>query len=346
MVILSIGSVVRRSRWVESEVLVTHGFWADLPTPIFALAPMANVTDAAFRRMFATYGKPTVLWTEFVSVEGLCSAGRERLLPDLWFTEAERPIVAQIFGTHPEQFEQTAGLMAELGFDGIDINMGCPDKNVEKQGAGAALIKNPELAREIIRATKRGARGLPVSVKTRIGHARPQIDEWLPVLLGEDLAALTVHLRTRKEMSDVPAHWELAPTIATLRDQLAPQTKLLGNGDINSLDEAEVKIRDTGFDGVMIGRGAFGSPWFFSGTVPEPVTRLNYLIEHAELFEQLYHSDQGKDQGKLKNFEVMKKHFKAYLAGIEGTRDLRLQLMSVENATELRALIEGFIREN
>jgi len=320
-----------------------HGFWSQLPRPIFALAPMANVTDAAFRRMFAKYGKPTVLWTEFVSVEGLCSEGRGRLLTDLWFVEAERPIVAQIFGTHPAQFEETATLVAELGFDGIDINMGCPDKNVEKQGAGAALINNPTLAREIIQATKQGARGLPVSVKTRIGHRRNQIDEWLPVLLGEDLAALTVHLRTRKEMSDVPAHWELAPQIATMRTELAPETILLGNGDISSLSIGEAMCQSTGFDGVMIGRGAFGSPWFFSGAEPTVEARLRLLVEHAELFESLYHTDTDKQHGKLKNFEVMKKHFKAYIGGVPGAKELRLALMETENAIQVRALIERFI---
>ena len=224
---------------------------------------MANVTDAAFRRMFAAYGKPDVFYTEFVSVEGLLSRGVEKLLPDLWFTENEHPIVAQIFGNKPEQFARVAEMIVRLGFDGIDINMGCPDRAVEKQGAGASLIKNPELARRIIRATREGAAGLPISVKTRIGYNKEQLDEWIPELLSEDIAALTVHLRTRSEMSYVPSHWELAQKIVELRDRYAPHILVAGNGDVASLEEARTKATENRLDGVMVGRGAFGSPWFF-----------------------------------------------------------------------------------
>ncbi len=321
-----------------------QNFWDKLVKPIFVLAPMANATDAAFRAMFAKYGKPDVLFTEFVSVEGLLSAGRERLLPDLWFSSAEHPIVAQIFGTQPQQFEEVAAQLVELGFDGIDINMGCPDKSVEKQGAGAALIKNPGLAAEIIRATKRGAHGLPVSVKTRIGYKTNEIKDWLPVLLGEDLAALTVHLRTRAEMSDVAAHWELASEIVALRDRHAPQTKVVGNGDIPSLVDAHTKVTEAGLDGVMIGRGAFGAPWFFSGDTPPLPDRLRILIEHAELFEKIYETSTTVKRGGLKNFEIMKKHFKAYCTGFDGAKELRIRLMTTDNATQVRAITEDFIR--
>ena len=193
-----------------------------------AMAPMANVTDAAFRRMFVECGKPDVFWTEFVSVEGLFSRGREKLLPDLWFSPGEHPIVAQIFGGKPEQFAAIGPLIKELGFDGVDINMGCPDRGVEKSGGGAAFIKTPALAKEIVRALKRGVgadatAALPVSVKTRLGYSKTEeLDKWLTALLEEQPAALTVHLRTRAEMSDVPAHWELAPKIVALRDR-SPQ---------------------------------------------------------------------------------------------------------------------------
>src|SRR5271154_805490 len=156
-----------------------RGFWKKLKKPIMAIAPMANVSDAAFREMFAKYGPPDVFWTEFVSVEGLLSKGRDRLLPDLWFSPQEHPIVAQIFGAKPEQFEEVGPLIRELGFDGVDINMGCPDRGVEKQGAGAALIKDFDRARAIIRALKRGVGDLPVSVKTRIGYSKNQIDAWI-----------------------------------------------------------------------------------------------------------------------------------------------------------------------
>lgn len=318
--------------------------WDNLTPPILALAPMADVTDAAFRRLFAAYGKPDVLFTEFVSVDGLLSRGKERLLVDCWFTEAERPIVAQIFGGVPEHFERVAALIAELGFDGLDINMGCPDKSVEKQGGGSALINNPTLAVEIIRATKRGAPGLPISVKTRIGYKVNQIEEWLPVLLAEDIAALTVHLRTRKEMSDLPAHWELASDVVALRDQYAPQTKVLGNGDVQTLEEARARCAETGLDGIMIGRSAFGQPWFFSGTTPPLGERLRIMIEHAELFEQLFASNLSKREGGLKQFAVMKKHFKAYASDFDGAKELRIQLMETNGAAEVRAITEAFLQ--
>lgn len=321
-----------------------QSFWNNLPKPILALAPMADVTDAAFRRLFAKYGKPDVFFTEFVSVDGLLSKGKERLLPDLWFTEAEHPIVAQVFGAVPEHFERVATMLTQLGFDGIDINMGCPDKSVEKQGGGASLINNPSLAVELIRATKRGAPSLPVSVKTRIGYKTNQLAEWLPVLLTEDIAALTVHLRTRKEMSDVPAHWELASDVVALRDKYAPETKVLGNGDVQTLDEARAKIAETGLDGVMIGRGAFGAPWCFSGVTPPLGERLRIMVEHAELFEQLFKSNLTKREGGLKQFAVMKKHFKAYVNDFDGAKELRIRLMETDSAAEVRVITENFLR--
>ena len=332
-------------------------FWLQLPRPIMAQAPMANVTDAAFRRMFAECGKPDVFWTEFVSVEGLLSRGREKLLTDLWFDKenpAERPIVAQIFGGKPEQFEEVAPLIKELGFDGIDINMGCPDRGVEKSGAGAALIKDPARARAIIRALKRGAGDLPVSVKTRLGYTNTaEMDEWIPALLEEDLAALTVHLRTRAEMSDVDAHWDLAPKIVALRNRIAPQTVLLGNGDVRSLADGRAKAAASGMDGVMVGSGIFGNPWFFSGRTPDVKERLERLVAHTELFEKLYRSDNPKtigQGGRLKNFDVMKKHYKSYTSangdgqgGSEGAKDLRIRLMEAENAAQVRQIVLDFL---
>lgn len=307
------------------------------------IAPMANVTDAAFRRLFAKYGRPDVFWTEFVSVEGLLSKGKDRLLVDFWYSEEEHPIVAQIFGSKPEQFEKVAIMIKELGFDGIDINMGCPDKDIEKSGSGAILIKTPELAKEIIRATKQGAGGLPVSIKTRIGYSKNQIKEWVPVLLQEDLAALTIHLRTRNEMSKVPAHWELAGDIVALRDEYAPETILLGNGDINTIEDAEFKIKESGFDGIMIGRGIFGNPWLFSKRTPSLEERLQVMCEHTDLFQGIFKSDQDKENGNLKNFDVMKKHFKAYAMGFDGAKELRIRLMETENSVEVRKITEEFL---
>jgi len=315
---------------------MSRNFWRELKRPILAMAPMINVTDAAFRKMFAEIGKPDVFWTEFVPVDGLLSKGKETLLPMLWFDESERPIVAQIFGAKPEHFETVGAMVRELGFDGVDINMGCPDRDVEKQGAGAGLIKNPDLARRIIRALKKGASPLPVSVKTRIGYSsQKEMSPWLRVLLEEDLAALTVHLRTRKEMSKVAAHWEAAPEIVDMRNKYAPQTLLLGNGDIGSLDEAHTRIQESGMDGVMIGRGIFGNPWFFSGRTPELKERLERMTIHAELYETMY-------KGR-KPFALMKKHFNAYVTGFEGAKELRMKLMETENAAEVRRVVEGYV---
>jgi nifR3 family TIM-barrel protein len=318
-------------------------FWKNLQKPIMALAPMANVTDAAFRRIIAKYGKPDVAWTEFVSVEGLLSEGRAKLLVDFWYAEAERPIVAQIFGSKPEQFTRVAAMVRELGFDGIDINMGCPDRGVERSGGGAALIKDPGLAVEIIAATKRGAEGLPVSVKTRLGYNENAMAEWLPRLLAAEPAALTLHLRTRQEMSDVPAHWELAGEAVAIRNAAGSDTVLLGNGDVPTVAEARAKISSSGLDGVMIGRGIFGNPWLFSEQIPTVFQKLSVMLEHTDLFQELFHSDQP---GRLKSFDVMKKHYKAYANGFDGAKELRGKLMQAENAAEVRATTEAFLKEH
>ncbi|MES2006933.1 MAG: tRNA-dihydrouridine synthase family protein, partial [Patescibacteria group bacterium] len=250
------------------------GFWGDLKAALpagrqafFVLAPLANVTDAAFRRIIAKYGKPDVLWTEFVSADGLIKAtseGKAKLMRDLLFTEAERPIVAQLFTSNPETMEAAAKLCQGLGFDGIDINMGCPDKSIEKQGAGAKLITTPDRAREVIRAAKRGAPNLPVSVKTRLGYNKDILEEWLPVLLAEELAALTLHARTRKEMSKVPAHWDRVKRAVEIRNELGSKTLIIGNGDALNMEDARKKAAESGADGVMLGRAIFGTPWLFS----------------------------------------------------------------------------------
>lgn len=322
-------------------------FWDILPRPIMAMAPMANVTDAAFRRMFVECGKPDVFWTEFVSVEGLLSKGRDRLLPDLWFDPGEHPIVAQIFGGKPEQFEAVAPLIKELGFDGIDINMGCPDRGVEKSGAGASLIKDPARAKQIIRSLKKSAGTLPVSVKTRLGYGKiDETNDWLTALLEEQPAALTIHLRTRVEMSDVPAHWELAPHIVTLRDKISPKTVLLGNGDVRSLEDARAKTKESGMDGVMVGAGVFGNPWFFSGRTPDVKERLKRLVAHTELFEKLYRSDNPKpisQGGRIKNFDIMKKHYISYTPG---EKEFRTQLMEAKNSAEVRKIVQDFLKKS
>ncbi|MDE2213460.1 MAG: tRNA-dihydrouridine synthase [Patescibacteria group bacterium] len=317
-------------------------FWYTLPKPFFVLAPLANVTDAAFRQIIAAYSKPKgpqVFYTEFVSADGLMLAsreGREKLMRDLVFTEAERPIVAQFFTSKPEIMERVAFLAGELGFDGVDINMGCPDRTIEKQGAGAALIKNPECAGELIRAAKRGAKGLPVSVKTRLGYSKDTLEEWLPMLLQEEPAAVAIHARTRKEMSKVPARWERVARAVEIRDNMKSQTLIIGNGDLRDLADARAKVEETSADGAMLGRAIFGRPWLFDESKNSLLAeRLRIACEHTELFEKLL--------GDIKNFAIMKKHFKAYAEGFPGAKELRLELMEAKNSAEIEALIEDFL---
>lgn len=340
-------------------------FWEALPKPFFVLAPLANVTDAAFRRVIAKYSKPVgphAMWTEFVSADGLVLAneeGRAKLMRDLEFTEAERPIVAQFFTATPEHMETAAALAAELGFDGVDINMGCPDRTIEKQGAGAKLILNPTLAQELIAAAKRGAPHLPVSVKTRLGYNKDVLEEWLPVLLEAEPVAVTIHARTRKEMSKVPAHWERIRRAVEVRDELGSKTLIVGNGDAKDLEDAYQKAQETGADGVMLGRAIFGRPWLFTtapnsalkkvlGSPVRPVgpsgqiifsstVRLRILLEHTKLFEELL--------GDIKSFAIMKKHFKAYVEGFPGAKELRVELIEAENAAEVEHKIERFLNQ-
>ena len=247
-------------------------FWNRLHKPFFVMAPMADVTDPAFRALVAKFGKPDITWTEFLSADGLYHTreiqkmkdAENPLMRDLQFSEAERPIVMQIFSSKPEMITYATKLAAELGFDGVDINMGCPDTSIERQGCGAALIQNPQLAQELIRAAQ-AASDLPVSVKTRVGYKSESLDEWLPALLETKPAAITLHLRTRKEMSLVPANWELMKKAVALRDRLSPGTLLIGNGDVKDLEDARAKVAAAGCDGAMLGRAIFGNPWVFAG---------------------------------------------------------------------------------
>lgn len=316
-------------------------FWTKLPRPFFTLAPMADVTDPAFRKLLALHGKPDVTWTEFVSADGLYHTREIQKMPDsenplmrdLRFTKGEHPIVAQLFSAKPEMMAYAAKLVAELGFDGVDINMGCPDRSIEKQGCGAAMIKNPAGAAEIIRAAKTA--GIPVSVKTRVGYNTEILDSWLPVILAEEPAAVTLHLRTRKEMSLVPARWELMRKAVEIRDRVAPHIPLIGNGDVKDLADARDKAATYGADGVMIGRGIFGNPWVFAGRKIEDTPlpeKLQALITLAHEFEALT---------PAKSFHILKKHIKAFVTGFGGAADLRAKLMETQNATELEAAIRA-----
>jgi nifR3 family TIM-barrel protein len=320
-----------------------ESFWKKLPKPFFAMAPMKDVTDAAFRALVAKRGKPDVMFTEFVSADGLFAlTGRSKkfranpLLRDLQFSEAERPIVAQIFSSKPEMIAYATKLVAELGFDGVDINMGCPDKTIEKQGAGAAMIKNPKLAMEIIRTAKE-ASNLPVSVKTRIGYNRESLDEWLSALLSANPAAITLHLRTRKEMSLVKADWELMKTAVKIRDKINPDVLLIGNGDIRDRKDGEQKAEETGCDGIMLGRAMFGNPWVFADRRNEDTPlalKLAALLELAHGFEKL---------SPPKHFAILKKHIKAFVTGFPGAADLRAKLMETKSTPELETIVNQYL---
>ena len=297
---------------------------------------MADVTDSAFRQIVLSCGKPDVMFTEFVSCDGLCSEkGLPKLMPHLAFKENERPIVAQFFGAKPENFYKCAQLSVELGFDGIDINMGCPAGKVVKHDSGAGLILNPELAKEIIRETKRGADGLPVSVKTRIGFNKIITEEWVSQLIEAEPASLTLHGRTMKEMSKVPAHWdEIGKAAVLCRKAGIP---VIGNGDVATYSEGIEKAKQYGLDGIMVGRGVFSNPWFFNPSIDPatktPAEKMELLKRHIGLFTELWGND--------KHFDVMKKFFKIYISGWEGAKELRVKLMSVRSPAQVEEILNS-----
>jgi nifR3 family TIM-barrel protein len=318
-------------------------FWNNLPKPFFVMAPMADVTDVAFRALVAKRGAPNVYWTEFVSADGLYHTREIQKLPDeinplmreLAFEANQRPIVAQIFSSKSEMITYATKLVATLGFDGVDINMGCPDRAIERQGCGSAMIKKPKLAQEIICAAQ-AASHLPVSVKTRVGYNHESLEEWLTALLEVSPAAITLHLRTRKELSLVPAQWELMHKAIEIRNRVNPDVLLIGNGDVQDLEDAKRKVAESGCDGAMIGRGMFGNPWVFAGRKNEETLleeKLSALLELAQGFERLT---------PPKNFAIMKKHIKAFVTGFAGAAEFRAKLMAADNASTLEAMVAKY----
>lgn len=319
-------------------------FWSGLKRPFFVLAPMADVTDPAYRKLISKHASPDVIWTEFVSADGLYHTREMKkmedvenpLMRDLLYTPGEHPIVAQFFSAKPDMVRYVARLAGELGFDGVDMNMGCPDKSIEKQGAGAAMMKTPEKVALIVEALREGIKeagreDMGVSIKTRIGYNKEEIDTWISAVLETRPDALTVHLRTRKEMSNVPAHWELMPRIVSLRDALSPETLIIGNGDVEDLEDARVKVAESGADGVMLGRAIFGNPWLFTNRKDLSLSeRLTALITLAQYFE---------DMRPQKSFHILKKHIKAFVTGFSGAGELRGELMEAQSAKEIEEVI-------
>jgi len=299
---------------------------------------MDGVTDNVFRKIITEIGKPDVFFTEFTMTEGLLSQGSERVAERLIFNPDQHPVVAQIWGTNPESFYKVAQDIKKRGFVGIDINMGCPERTVVKHGACSGLIRTPKLAAEIIQATTEGAGGLPVSVKTRIGFEKKSIEEWIGFLLAQNLPALTVHLRTVRELSKVSAHWELMPEVIKLRDSISPHTIIVGNGDVTSLSEVNDKFVKFNCDGFMIGRGVFANPWVFNSKINfEEITteeKIALYLHHIDLFEK-----QWKD---MHHFAQLKKFAKTYINNFPDASTFREKLMESKSLAELRKTLESY----
>lgn len=328
---------------------------------------MDGLTDHPFRHIQKKYGNPAVVYTEFTSVEGVCH-GATQLLRDFLFDETQRPVIAQIYGTTPKFFRQTALLLCELGFDGIDINMGCPAKNVAHSGAGAALIKTPKLAQEIIRETQAGVldwqngktakdcpdispaiatevarrhsllpaeyqlkRVVPVSVKTRVGYDQPVVNEWIPTLLEMEPAAIALHGRTLKQQYSGLASWEEIGKAAAIIKQTP--TRVLGNGDVLSRADALAKTTTYGTDGVLIGRGSLGNPYVFLETPPTSPSLFDIAVEHSFLYQNTFQA------GERYNFLPMRKHLAWYVKGIPGAVEIRTKLVMSTTAEEVQEIL-------
>lgn len=307
-------------------------FWNNLPKPFTVLAPMEAVTDVVFRQVITHAARPEVFFTEFTNATGWAHAGEKATGGRLVKKSSESPIVAQLWGSDPAAMAKLAVHCRELGYDGIDLNTGCPDSHALKSGSGAALIKNPKLTAELIAALKTS--GLPVSVKCRLGYSSvDEYREWVRFLLMQDIVALTVHLRTKKEMSKVDAHWEVMEDIVHLRDEVAPHTLIIGNGDVKSREHGRELITASGCDGVMIGRGIFHNPFAFESE-PRPHTKTE-LLELLRLQLLLF------DQYSKRPFETLKRFFKIYIRDFEGAAELRDQLMHTTSTDEVRRVLRN-----
>lgn len=332
---------------------------------------MDGVTDQPYRHIQKKYGQPDLIYTEFTNVEGMCH-GATRLLKDFMYDESQRNIIAQIYGTTPEYFRQTATVVCELGFDGVDINMGCPAKNVASSGAGAALIETPELAKEIFLATKAGVADflngkrakdcpdinnkiatevakrathvpqhiierneIPVSIKTRVGYYQPVTEEWITFLLDLEPAAIGLHGRTLKQHYSGLASWEEIAKAAELAKNT--NTLILGNGDITTNQDAQDRINTYGVDGVLIGRGSFGNPFIFQSeiTIGSP-SLVEIALEHSYLFEKTYRNEDRY------NFLPMRKHLGWYIKGFENAKEIRVKLFQANSADDVKTIFEEY----
>lgn len=323
-------------------------FWKESPRPVFALAPMEDVTDTVFREIVMRVSSPDrlhVIYTEFTNVDGMNHpVGRERVGERLIVNDSEVKLlkqlgvklVAQVWGKNPDIFHKVVKeISADGRFDGIDINMGCPVRNVVKNGCCSALIGTPELAKEIVLATKEATQ-LPVSVKTRTGLSKPVTEEWMRHLMETSPAAIILHGRVQKQQSDGLADWEQIALGAEIRSQINPEVAFLGNGDVMSYNEGVAKAQKYRLDGVMIGRGIFHNPWFFSEDQKEktPEERIALLMQHTDLYVKTW--------GNKKNFNILKRFFKIYTSNFRGASQLRNDLMQTNNLEEVKDVVAQF----
>lgn len=314
--------------------------WQELKIPFLVLAPLEGVTDTVFRRIVASCARPDVFFTEFTSSDGFCSVGRDRVAESFRFTKEEQPLIAQIWGSNPDTMYKTAKELSSMGFSGIDINMGCPDRAVVKNGSGAALIKNPDLAKILIDAVRRGAgsasRRMPISVKTRIGFNKIVTDEWFLFLLNLGLDAISIHCRTAKELSKGPAHWDQIRKIVDMRNRMGSKTKIIGNGDVKDAKDAMNKYTLYGADGIMMGRAVFTNMWAFDRKeVPhQPTTMelLDLMERHVRMFTA--------EWGTKKNYAILKKFFKIYITGFKGASEVRDRCMKTNSAEEVLQILQ------
>ena len=335
-------------------------FWSSLANPVIGLSPMDGVTDAAMRFVTASIAKPSIMFTEFTSAEGI-RAGASRLMKDFMYSELERPVIAQIFGSDPDAFYLSSLVVCALGFDGIDINMGCPAKSVAERGCGAGLINTPKLAAQIIASVKQGIvdynsgikleetplpieitahtrqfsyqpKIIPVSVKTRIGYDQPQTRDWIGFLLEQNLAAISLHGRTLRQHYTGFADWDQIALAAELARSAS--TVLLGNGDIKSHAQATNYIKQYQLDGVLIGRAALGNPWVFSGHTPSPREKLDTAVFHAQTYEQMFPGQ---------SFLPVRKHLSWYAHGFPGAANIRIQLVQANSAAEVTQICQAVV---
>ncbi len=311
-------------------------FWQKLSKPFTVLAPMDDVTDNVFRQVVLSSARPDVFFTEFTSADGLVFNSHGVPRRKLTFTQNQRPIVAQIWGNNPENMEKAAKIVKELDFDGIDINMGCPVREVVRAKAGAGLIGEYDSVGKIIDAVKKGAKGLPVSVKTRLGINQNIAEEWATFLLRQEITALTIHGRTAKQMSKGSADWDEIGKIVKIKNQISPETLVIGNGDIKNYSEVKMARENYDVDGVMVGRGIFDNPWVFDKTDRTRTTKEYFdLMEmHINLFQKTW--------GDSKNFAILKKFFKIYIKDFRGAAELRQEFMESKSKEEVSVLMEKF----